>query len=103
MSGQMLCDRAACGYVTNVDPAGEEVPQRDPLAIRTQRAGLQRSSAQTNILGQRGHFLRGRIQVEAGKQEAAQTMADDGQRQTIGGQSQASFNRAMSLTVEFLI
>ncbi len=54
---------------------------------------MQRSSAktETNVLCQRSHLLRGRVQAEDGKQrvlrdppQALTTMADDGQRQTIG-------------------
>ena len=97
VSGPMLCDQAACGCVENDQRSGQTRADSDPLAIRTQRGGTRRST-EINVLCQRSHCLRGRVQAEDRKLAADGTVADDGQRQTIGRQGETA-----STPIEFLI
>ena len=74
----------------------------DPLAIRTERGRIHRA-IETSILGQRSHFLRSFVQAEDRELSGKGAVADDGQRQTIGRQSQTMCRVATHVAAEFLI
>ena len=92
VSGHMLRDRAAGGCVENVQRSGQPMADSDPLAIRTQ-CGPSHRAIQTSIPGQRSHFLRSFVQAEDRELSVTDAVADDGQRQTIGRQSQIACGR----------
>ena len=81
-------DQVAAGCVENCQRSSQDTADSEPLAIRTERGGHDRST-DASVLCQRSHFPRGRVQAEDGKPTATRTVTDDGQRQTIGRQSQA--------------
>ena len=83
----MLCDRAACGCVENEQRSGQLRADSDPLAIRTQRGGTRAFHRDRSPLPAESLSSRSRPGGRSKTSWPCLTMADDGQRQTIGRQS----------------